>query len=837
MNFYTSAFQLGNHIFVRGIENGRRFKDRLEYRPYLFVPSKKQNAEYSTLAGKPVDKVTFGDIREAKDFITNYKDVAGMEIHGFETFLYCYLNDAYPGEIVFDRDKINVATLDIEVESDSGFPSIEKADKRVTAIALKVKDAILVLGCGDYTKSDPRVTYIKCKDEEQLLAKFIDVWQKLDLDVITGWNVEFFDIPYLINRIERVLGKEWVKKLSPWGMVHDKEVRLQTKTQNIYNIRGICVLDYLELYKKYTYSNQESYRLDHICSVEIGEGKNDYSDFDNLFDLYKRDYQRFIDYNIKDVELVDKLDKKLNFIDQALTIAYDAKITYDDIFSPVKTWEVIIHNYLMANKVVIPPRKFTEKSAQFSGAYVKDPIVGLHNWVTSFDINSLYPSLIVQYNISPETYAGKIKQDFPIDDLLKGAFGDDDIQNKLHKEDVAITANSCLWDRSVKGAFPALVERMMVERKLYKKKMQDAQKEYQKTPTRQLFNDIARFNNMQMARKILLNSLYGALGNQYFRYFSIEFAEAITLTGQFVIRWIETNLNDYFNKTLKTGNKDYIIAVDTDSNYLNLGPLVSQLMPDAYQSQNIEKLVGIVDKICENKIEPYIDSCFADLAQHTNAYVNFMKMKRESIANKGIWTAKKRYILNVYDNEGIRYTEPKLKMMGIEAVKSSTPASCRENIKKGLKLIMETDEPTLQKFIQDFRVEFRNLPFEEVAFPRGCRGLADYRSKEGIYKKGTPIHVRGALIYNHLLDQHGLTKRYPIIQEGEKVKFCYLKLPNPLRENIIAVPNVLPKEFELNRYIDYDLQFEKAFLDPLSIILDVISWSPEKRSTLEAFFG
>jgi len=321
------------------------------------------------------------------------------------------------------------------------------------------------------------------------------------------------------------------------------------------------------------------------------------------------------------------------------------------------------------------------------------------------------------------------------------------------------------------------------------------------------------------------------LGNQYFRYFSIEFAEAITLTGQFVIRWIETNLNDYFNKLLKT-KKDYVIAVDTDSNYLNLGPLVDKVMP----GKTIEQTVEFVDKVCSEKLEPYIDSCFEDLANHTNAYTNFMKMKRESIANKGIWTAKKRYILNVYDNEGIRYTEPKLKMMGIEAVKSSTPASCRENIKKALKLIMETDELTLQKFIQDFRVEFRDMAFEDVAFPRGCRGLSEYRSREGIYKKGTPIHVRGALLYNHLLNTYGLTKRYPLIQEGEKVKFCYLKLPNPIKENIISVSTVLPKEFELGHYIDYEMQFEKAFLDPLRIILDVIGWSPEKISTLESFF-
>jgi len=837
MNFYKNIFQLGNHIFVRAIENGKNAKYRVEYSPYLFVPTKKTTAEYKTLFGKSVDKLSFNNINEAKDFIKSYKDVSGMEIHGLDSFLYPYINDVWPREINYERDLINIGLIDIEVESDSGFPNIEKADKAITAISIKVKDKIFTLGCGEFISDDLTVKYIKCRDEKALLENFIDTWRFLNLDVISGWNVEFFDIPYLVNRIYRVLGEERGKMLSPWNMIHEGKVKVNGKDQQTYNIRGICILDYLQLYKKYTYSNQESYKLDHICSVEIGEGKTDYSEYDNLFDLYKQDFQKFIEYNIKDVNLVDKLDKKLNFIDQALTIAYDAKITFDDVFSPVKTWEVIIHNYLMEQKIVVPPKKTTEKSMQFAGAYVKDPLVGLHDWVVSFDINSLYPSLIVQYNISPETYAGKIKYDFSVDQLLGGAFGEDEIQDILKKQNMAITANSCLWNKEQKGVMPALVEKMMAERKLFKNKMIEAQKEYQTNKTKQLFNDIARYNNMQMARKILLNSLYGALGNQYFRYFSIEFAEAITLTGQFVIRWIERNLNEYLNKTIKTTNNDYIIAVDTDSNYLNLGPLVSTLIQDASNTKNTNKIVDIVDKMCQNRIEPFIDSCFNDLAQHTNAYINFMKMKRESIANKGIWTAKKRYILNVYDNEGIRYAEPKLKMMGIEAVKSSTPANCRENIKKALKLIMETNETVLQNFIQDFKSKFMTMRFEDVAFPRGCRGLLEYGNKTDIYKKGTPIHVRGALMYNHLLKSYNLTNKYPLIQEGEKVKFCYMKTPNPIKENIIATPSILPKEFNLDKYIDYEMQFTKSFIDPLNSILEVIGWSPEKLSTLEDFFG
>ena len=833
MNFYTHAHQRGNYIYLRGIENGKRIKHKIEYSPYLFINSKNKNAEYRTLDNKPVDKIEFDSIDAAKDFLKQYKDVSNIDIYGLDKFLYCFINDSYPEEIVYDKDFINIINIDIEVESDSGFPEVRKADKSVTAITMKLRNRIVVLGCGEFITDDENITYVKCNNESNLLLKFIEVWRALDVDIVTGWNTEFFDIPYLINRITNVHGVDFAKKLSPWGMMYEQEVEVMGRKNQTYKLIGLSSLDYLELYKKFTYSQQENYRLDYICSVEIDERKVDYSEFDNLFDLYKKDYQKFIEYNIKDVLLVEKLDEKLNFIDQALTIAYDAKVNVEDVFTSVRLWDVIIHNYLLSKNTVIPQVNKQDKSAQFAGAYVKDPMIGLHHWVVSFDITSLYPSLIVQYNISPETYAGKIKENFTIDQLLGGVIDNEELQQRIRAINCALTANSCLWDKNKKGMFPEVVERMMAERKIYKNKMLDAKKQYEKNPTIKLRNEVARYNNLQLARKIQLNSLYGTLGNQYSRWFQIEFAEAITLTGQFVIRWIANNLNQYLNKILKTNNKDYIIAVDTDSNYLVLDELVKQHLCN----KDIDTIITAIDKICNDKLEPFIDKCFDQLCAATNAYTNFMKMKRESIANKGIWTAKKRYILNVYDNEGVKYKEPKLKMMGIEAVKSSTPASCRAKIKEALKIIMETDENTLQSFIRSFRKEFKQLPFEDIAFPRGCRGLSEYADRYNVYSKGTPIHVRGALLYNMMLEKHEVVKKYPRIQEGEKIKYCYLKLPNPLKENIISVMTVLPKEFALNTYIDYDLQFDKAFLDPLKTILNVINWQPEKIATLEEFFS
>lgn len=322
------------------------------------------------------------------------------------------------------------------------------------------------------------------------------------------------------------------------------------------------------------------------------------------------------------------------------------------------------------------------------------------------------------------------------------------------------------------------------------------------------------------------------VSNVFFRWFDTDLAESITKSGQLSIRWMEKHINQYLNKTLNTTNEDYVIACDTDSMYLKLSKLVEQTC----SNKTTEETVKFLDNACEKIFEPYIDKTYAKLAVYVNAFDQKMKMKREAIANKGIWTAKKRYILNVYNNEGVQYAEPKLKLSGIEAVRSSTPSSCRENIIEALKLIMSSDESTLQKFIADFREKFKTLPFEEIAFPRSVRGISKYTDAVTIFRKSTPIHVKGALIYNHILKTKKLDKKLPVIGEGEKIKFCYLILPNPAQSPVITAPGSLPKEVALNDFIDYNTQFEKAFLEPLKTILDVIGWQTEKVNTLESFF-
>ena len=825
--FYTNVFQRGNRMYVRGFDKGLRYTDVVNYKPYLFIT--KNGGKYKTLDGKPVEKLEFDSITEARDFINRYDQVSNMEIYGLTTFPYLYIFDTFKGDIDYDPKLVNIATIDIECAADEGFPDIQRADKPITAITLRSRSRNYVFGCGDFHTDDDNTFYLKCKDEYELIQKFLECWEGLDLDVITGWNIEFFDIPYTVNRIKNLFNEREAKRLSPWRILDEKIVEFRGKENQSYNPAGISVLDYYQLYRKFMFGNQESYKLDFIAQVELGEKKIDYSEYGNLLELYKNNYQKFIEYNIHDCVLVDRLEDKLKFLEQTMALSYDAKVNYPDVMTTVRPWDIIIHNYLLEKNVVIPPLKRQIMEGSLIGGHVKEPKIGLSKWVVSFDLNSLYPHLIMQYNISPETFMTKVP--FPsVDELLRGTFEID----KFNKE-YSHAANGCLYRKDEQGFLPALMERMYNDRTKYKKLMIEAKQRYENNPNSEDEKLVARYHNMQMAKKIQLNSAYGALANQFFRWFSFDHSEAITMSGQLSIRWIEKKMNLFMNKLLNNHNVkdiDFVIASDTDSIYVEMDALVAHLDTD-----DELKIVAAIDQFCEQKIQPYLDKCYDELAVYMNAYQQKMKMKRETIANKGIWRGKKMYILNAWNVEGVQYAEPKLKLQGIEAVRSSTPKACRENIKKALGIIMNGNQEELIQFISKFREEFVTLPFEDVAFPRGVKGMYKYIDKSIVYKKGTPIHVKGALIFNNLLNTKNL-KNVARISDGDKIRFAYLKTPNPLQESVIAVPDELPKELEfLDKYIDRETQFNKSFLEPLNSITDVIGWATEQRSTLEDFFA
>jgi DNA polymerase elongation subunit (family B) len=664
-----------------------------------------------------------------------------------------------------------------------------------------------------------------------MLTHFINWWAQNTPDIITGWNCNLYDIPYICRRVSRVLGEKWMKSLSPWNRANEREVYVQGRKNYAYDLSGINILDYLDLYRKFTYSNQESYRLDHIAFVELGQRKVDHSEYENFKDFYTRDWQKFMEYNIQDVELIDKLEDKMKLLELAITMSYDAKANFEDVYSQVRMWDTIIYNYLTDRKVVVPPKKGASKNEKYAGAYVKEPIPGCYDWVVSFDLNSLYPHLIMQYNISPETLVETRHPKVTVDRILQ--------EELTFNDDYCVCANGAQYRKDIHGFLPEIMQKIYDERTIYKKRMLQAKQslEHATTPaeTVALQKDISKFNNIQMARKIQLNSAYGAIGNQYFRYYNLANAEAITLSGQVSIRWIENKMNQYLNKVLKTTDKDYVIASDTDSIYLNLGPLVQGVFKG--RETSTKRVVSFLDKVCKMELEKYIESSYETLANYVNAYEQKMIMKRENIAEKGLWTAKKRYILNVWDSEGVRYEKPKLKIMGLEAVKSSTPMACREAIRKCFTVIMNETEEAAQKFIANFKSEFSSLPIEDISFPRGCNGINKWANPTTIYSKGTPIHVRGALLYNFYNKKNKLTHKYPLIQDGEKVKFVYMKTPNKINENVLSYLQTFPKEFGLNNHVDYDLQFSKSFLEPVKVILDTIGWKHEKVASLEFLFA
>jgi len=844
-DFYTNICVSGKFILFRGVENDKRVRRKIEYNPTFYLQSQEQS-EFTTLAGEYVKPIQPGTISDCREFLERYESVDNFPIFGNNRYEYAFIADHYPDDILWDINKVTIAYLDIEVGSENGFPEPRDANESITAITIKLKGNYFVFGCGDYIKHRDDVHYAKCRDEHDLIRRFIDFWSRFHPDVISGWNIKTFDIPYLVNRITKLLGEDEAKKLSPWNRLSLREAMIMNREHQVYEMLGIATLDYIELYRKFTYSQQESYRLDNIAHVELGEKKLDYSEFETLHQLYKQDYQKFIEYNIKDVELVEKLEDKMKLIELALTLAYDNKVNYDDVFTQVRMWDAIVYNYLLKKKIVIPQMKRGSKSSQYEGAYVKDPICGMHEWVASFDLNSLYPHLIMQYNISMETLVDPKKYN----DNMRGFISNNNINveallaqqietSVLKDLDVTVTPNGQLFSIKKQGVMPEIMDNMYKDRTRYKKLALEAKKKIEtvlddKNQVQYLEKQVARYNNLQLAKKVTLNSAYGALGNQYFRFFDIRIAEGITTAGQLSIRWIENKINEYMNKLLKTDGEDYVIASDTDSIYLNMGPLIQKLYPD---TSDTKKVIKFMNKVCDDKIQPFIDASYEELKEYVNAFQQRMEMKRESLADKAIWTAKKRYILNVHDSEGVAYAKPKLKIMGLEAVKSSTPSACRTKIKEAITIIMTQTQDDLHKFIETFREDFKKLPIEDIAFPRSVNGLSEYADAANIFKKGTPIHVKGALVYNHFLRTLKLNKRYQEIQEGEKIKFIYLKQPNIFNNNTLAFISGLPKQLGADQYIDYDLQFEKSFLEPLDIILSSIDWRTEKVNSIDEFFS
>ena len=803
--FYTSVIRMGNSILYRGYDNGQQVKLRIPFKPKLYIQGDSPSP-WKTLTGQSVVEMQFDSMTDAADHVKLYSGVSNYTIYGNTNYVTQFIAEEYPNDIQFDRSQVRVMNIDIEVASDSGFPEPERAEHPVISIAIRKNDGnYWVWGLNDYTPTREDVLFIKCDNEVDLLRKFVDHWITYAPDVVTGWNTRFFDIPYICNRCIKLFGDDTLlKRLSPWGAVRDRKQRINNRDQQYYVIEGVEHLDYIEIFKKFTLNTlgqQESYRLDHIAHVVLGERKLSYEEHGNLHTLYKEDYQKFIDYNVKDVELVHKLDEKLDLISLVLTMAYRGGVNYGDTLGTTNIWDSIIYRMLNKQKIAVPP-KVEKPKTPYPGGYVKEPQVGSHEWVTSFDLNSLYPNIIVQYNMSPETVLDGLDLSASVQAFLDG--------KTVTEDGYSLSPTGVRFTHDRKGVIPKIIEHYYADRRIIKDKMLELQREYQTNPSKSLQYKITSLDNQQMAIKILMNSLYGALGNKYFRYFDQRVAESITLAGQLAIKWAERAVNTEMQGILQT-DEDYVVAIDTDSVYIRMGGLIDKFQP--------KNPVGFLDKICSTHFEKQLRKAYDQMAAATGAYVNRMEMGREVIADRGIWMAKKRYILNVHNNEGVQYAQPKLKMMGIEAIKSSTPQVVRDKFKEIFRVIVEGTESDTQRYISDFKSHFKTLPPEDVSFPRGVSELTKWIDRNTVYKKGTPIHVRGALCYNNAIVEKGLTTRYESVKTGEKIKFLYLKMPNRLGENVVSYPLNLPEELGLflgHEFTEKDVAANNVSLTHLS---------------------
>lgn len=837
MQFYTYAKTYGNNILYRGYKDGRQVLEKIPYEPTLFLPTHKNSkpTEWKSLYGsRPLEAKKFKSVKDAKKFIDSNDDVEGMELHGFQKFEYQLINEQHPSDIEYDISLVRIHTVDIEVvdETEDGFPDIQDAKVPIVLISLhdSTTDKTIVYGIKEYTKEEgDDFEYRLYENEEKMLMAFIIDQQSSRPDVWTGWNTDGFDIPYLINRIQVLFSEDVVKKLSPFGMIREKIINVRGKDIQTYEIYGLISLDYLELYKKYgTYSAKESYALSFIAQEELGETKLELPGV-SFRDNYNNHFQTFVQYNAIDSILIKKMEKKMKLIELAFSMAYMYHCNLQDIYRTVLPWEVFIYNFLAKKKIAVPPRK-NANVREFEGAWVKEPKAGMYGWTMAFDFASLYPHVEIQWNISPETFV-PARYNVDVHQFLEGSEESFKAIEYAVENNMTIAANGTMYRKDVVGFFPEMMKFCVYGRKAAKKEMLALESEYQKTHDESLLPKIAALNNKQMALKIAANAAYGAMSNKGFHYYDYRIAEAITLSGQLSDIHLAGKLNNKFNSLLKTTGVDYVIYGDTDSIYLNCQPIVEKFA----NFDDRAKVVKFLDKFGEGVCQPVVNQSVQEVFEKMNCLEKVMASKREAIASRVLFRKKKNYAMYVHNSEGVDYNPPKLKVLGIEIVRSSTPQWCRKKLKESLMMIFETDEASFRKHFEKLEKEFKTLRPDEIAFPRGVSDIDKWLAG-GTILKGCPIHVRASIVYNKNIKHF---ESYPQIQNGDKIKFLYLRMPNQIRQNVIGMPTgmKLPSELKLDKYVDYTLQFEKTFEEPLKTLTDCAGWDLRERSTLESFYN
>lgn len=830
--FYTYAEAYNGKILVRGVKNGKRFTAKQSFSPSLWVPSK-SDTEFKSLDNIRLQQVKFDTFSEYRKYIRDYSDVDNFRLFGDIGIHYQYLYEKFPGKIEYDFAKVKIYVLDAETTVDFGFPDYRNPLESITVLTVcdLNENKYTTFGVGKYKNDDPEVTYIECADEKELFLKFLSFWTSDYPDAVTGWNIEDFDVPYLYARMQRILGENSVSALSPFDRVEADTREFNGNQYTKISIYGISVLDYLLIYKKFGFKTQENYRLDTVAEDELGENKLE-NPYDTFKEFYENDWQKFVEYNIHDTRLVMNLEHKRNLLRLVLTISYIAKINYNNVFSPVRTWDTLIYNYLRDRNIIIPSRRVDDTDNTIEGAYVKEPIPNMYNWVVSFDLNSLYPHLIMSMNMSPETI-----DDFMVDTNVERLLGGDVSQVK---EGYSLAANGSQYNMSKTGFIPELMNNLYTGRKVEKNIMLETESKLEAIKSKATKREIAELNSiistkdsLQNALKTLMNSGYGAMANVGFRFFDQRIAEGITMSGQLVIQTAERNANALMDKIVGS-SKDRVIASDTDSLYVHVEDLVNKFAKDKSKDQQ----VTFVERASAEKIAPTLNSSLNQLAYSLNWNQDLLVFKLEKVADRGIWSAKKRYALHVYSSEGVRYKAPKVAVKGLEIVRSTVPGWVRDKLKKAVEIVMTQTQDDLHEFVSTVESEYKTLPIIKIATNSSANNLVKYSHATNIYaEERVPIAVRAVLLYNHYLEEYNLGLKYQKINEGTKIKFVYLKEPNHIHENVIGFLTKLPVEFGLDDLVDYGTMFDKSFINPLTKLISSFGWSPKPKATLEGLFG
>jgi len=858
--FYTSVAQVGDTILYLGRDkNGNRISQKGSFKPTLYkkchIPT-----GWKTIKGDHVEPVKPGLIADCKQFLR--QNANNPDIFGITNYTAQFIHKKHPTQPTFDFSKLSIVNLDIEIESEKGWAKPENPTERVNVVTIKHKGKTYVFGLGQYN-----IPGAECQvftEEVPLLEAFLTKWQELEPDIVTGWNIQMFDIPYLVRRMNEVLPKDQVgdkklnrsRLLSPWKKLKETAITWFGKENLAYTILGVSQLDYMRVYKIFMLTARESYTLDYISRYELGKdiGKVDWKKkYPSMKDFYTQNFQEFVEYNIQDVELIVLLEKKLRFLEMVTSMAYWCRINFEDTFNQTRIWDSLIYHHLTERKIVVPMKVHTSKDEKFKGAYVKPSTVGLHSWVCSFDATSLYPMSQIQWNISPDTLVEPQDIPLPVKQLLDKTNVNSLLAKKvdtsiLKEYGMCVTPNAQVFRTDKRGFMGEILSSLFIKRKNAKDTMLAAKTEIEALKVElvkttdpadiQLMNDeIARLKEIaarnaveQSSAKVTLVSAFGASGNQFFRYYDLRIAEGITYSGQYVIRSIINALEKFFNSLLKEANPnarpyEFTIASDTDSAYIRLGEIVDILVPDGTPEEKLE----FVEMFCRDVIAPELKLISDDLGEYTNAFDRKISFKREVICDKAIWLGSKNYFLNILTDEEGRLSSPSIKTKGLESVKSSTPQICKDALIRCTQLVLTKTNEDLQGYVSAFKQEFFAAPPEIVSAPSGTNNLTKWQDpKTGLAIKKTPFHIKGALIYNQLLIKRGLQTVLPPIISGDKVRVMALREPNVSGSKVISFPKTLPPEFLLHDSLDYTAQYEKKFMKPLMRILSVIHWQPVK---------